>query len=1175
MINVSSGFKSQMNNNRNFVPVAEITLTDGNTLTLTEDELSSANNSIVDGAGVSSFPVGVAVQKYITLEFLNPDDMYKEYNFFGAKIRYYFNFELEDGTVEKIEKGTYTVISPESHDQLISLTAYDDMYRADKTYSTNLVFPQTAAAVLREICSTCDINLGSTEFLHDDFVIQTAPTDCTFRDVIGYIAMIACGNARIDVNNKLRIITYDLSGWDSSLTLDEWSSPTIDYNPSAITGFRTSVTVYDTDDDGYTSESESSLLVGTDDYVVDIDNPLIDGSESTVLQWLYDTLANISFYPFSGDLISNPLIEFMDLVKCENWLGELKQSFVTDINFIVDGYTTAKNAAPTADMSNAAYSTDVSKATATARKLVEAEKTDREQAIDALNKTLNEASGMYVTEETQPDGSTITYLHDKKSLSDSTNIIKITSDAIGISNNGGQTYPYGIDLDGTFIANQLYSVGVNANYINTGALTIKDSDGNIIFSADVDTGTVYISGDNVTIGGGKTLNDALEEFSENAKNLTISLSNDYQAIGVDSDGNYDTFPDCSTTVTVMYGSLNVSNACTYSYLTSDSITGEWNGSTRTYTVKGLSADTGWVDITATYNTALKVTKRFSIGKVYDGADGQTYMLDSDISVFKTDRDGTKLSVKSVTFSAYKQNAGGGREPYSGRFVIKAIGKSYTQTIYTSSTDESEILEYLDTGLATKGVSQYISGWKYWGAEPLADADGSILLTDNVLSAYSQDVESIQCELYAAGGTTTLIDKMLINRVIDVSLLDQEDVYNLLTNNGKWQGIYKNSDGNMYINFSYAHGGTLKLGGQNNMNGSLTVYDASGNQVGYWNKDGINATKGTFSGNLNAAGGTFNGDISASSGTFKGNVKVVGSGDTYSDYYIEMSNGAGKTSPYLVMAYQDDEYIDFGDDDEEVEFEAEAVSTASSTPEIIAQLDGVNGLVANKGSFKGTINATSGYFKGKITTTSGSIGGWSISSGSITSSSGGMILRKSGTITNGKTELSFDTYSLEIDGGLYVNVKYNSESGLVSDGGGINFNGLQTGTIAYQLGMLSGHIAVCRSSSSSKRYKDIERDMTFDDVESLFNIQPVMAKYKDGYLVRGDQLEGKFMPMFIAENVEEHFPEAVLYDDGQVEDWNYRVMIPAMFQMIKSQKNTIDSLTERIEKLESLIQKGEN
>ena len=120
------------------------------------------------------------------------------------------------------------------------------------------------------------------------------------------------------------------------------------------------------------------------------------------------------------------------------------------------------------------------------------------------------------------------------------------------------------------------------------------------------------------------------------------------------------------------------------------------------------------------------------------------------------------------------------------------------------------------------------------------------------------------------------------------------------------------------------------------------------------------------------------------------------------------------------------------------------------------------------------------------------------------------------------------------------------------------------------------------SSSSKRYKDIKRDLKEEDINGLYNISPVIAKYKDGYLSEDDRRFNTFFPMFIAEDVEKYFPEAVEYrESGEVEDWNYRIMIPAMFQMIKSQKETIDnqkkeieSLSERISRLESILLKGD-
>ena len=96
-------------------------------------------------------------------------------------------------------------------------------------------------------------------------------------------------------------------------------------------------------------------------------------------------------------------------------------------------------------------------------------------------------------------------------------------------------------------------------------------------------------------------------------------------------------------------------------------------------------------------------------------------------------------------------------------------------------------------------------------------------------------------------------------------------------------------------------------------------------------------------------------------------------------------------------------------------------------------------------------------------------------------------------------------------------------------------------------------------------------MTAEDVNALYWIEPVWAKYKQDYLAETDERFGVEYPMFIAEDVEKYAPLAVDHnEDGKPENWNYRVMIPYMFQMIKSQKETIDNLTARIEQLESLL-----
>ena len=59
------------------------------------------------------------------------------------------------------------------------------------------------------------------------------------------------------------------------------------------------------------------------------------------------------------------------------------------------------------------------------------------------------------------------------------------------------------------------------------------------------------------------------------------------------------------------------------------------------------------------------------------------------------------------------------------------------------------------------------------------------------------------------------------------------------------------------------------------------------------------------------------------------------------------------------------------------------------------------------------------------------------------------------------------------------------------------------------------------------------------------------------------MEDKAMPGFYAEDVAEAIPELAVYDGEQVEDWNYRTMIPMLLKLIQSQENRIRKLEDQI------------
>ena len=117
--------------------------------------------------------------------------------------------------------------------------------------------------------------------------------------------------------------------------------------------------------------------------------------------------------------------------------------------------------------------------------------------------------------------------------------------------------------------------------------------------------------------------------------------------------------------------------------------------------------------------------------------------------------------------------------------------------------------------------------------------------------------------------------------------------------------------------------------------------------------------------------------------------------------------------------------------------------------------------------------------------------------------------------------------------------------------------VSTNTAMFNISGSVGTIAY--GSASSIRYKDVIRDMTSEDVEKAYGIQPVIAKYKDGYLVETDERVGMAYPMFVAEDVEKYLPTVATHRDGLTENWDERAMIPVMFQMIKSLKAELEAL----------------
>lgn len=385
-------------------------------------------------------------------------------------------------------------------------------------------------------------------------------------------------------------------------------------------------------------------------------------------------------------------------------------------------------------------------------------------------------------------------------------------------------------------------------------------------------------------------------------------------------------------------------------------------------------------------------------------------------------------------NAIKINGTGAQFGTKNYKPIKVTG-NYTFSFWIKTSVATQVYVYL--GSKTILNAKTTTEWK------------RLQVTTTLSSLPNDSLNSLRI-LTSSVGSSVKYDTYIYMPKLEYAYTN-EQVFNMLTNNGAIKGMYM-ENGELYFSFTYAHGGTLKLGGSNNGNGLLSILNASGTQVGYIDNTGVHFNQGEFSGSVKSL--------------------------------------------------------------------------------------------------------------------TGEIGNWQIdkTNGKLTSANGAIVLdAKNNMVTINGVDLKANGSGFVIDGGIKIR---NPLSGF---GDATNFFCLENmGNITdgTHLGINSDGMVI-KVPSSSWRYKSIRTTVKEEELEELYRTKVVWAKYKEGYLDKNDSRYDKLMPMFLAEDMERRFPIAVNHlPDGKPEDWNYRIMIPSMFAMIKFNHEKIKELKCENEKLKS-------
>ena len=855
MINVSTQLKKESLTNRNYYVTANVTLSNGTTLKLGKKDFYLSGNSLVDSADSGDFPVGVAIEKTASLSLVNDDGRFDGYNFNAARFVIFLNVQLSD-RIETIKRGTYIVSKKPATASEISLSLLDKMHNADKTYDSNLPFPCTVRELLSECCRQCNIVLGDATFPNSNFQIQKAPSNVTYRTVIGMCAGIAGGNARIDENDLLRIITFDKTFTNTTIydggavknwtngddldggTLNPWTMGTvIDGGTLSNNDYHALFSIqnlqYDVDDVIVTGvkyvEDETEYMSGQDGYVITIDNQLLSGNAQAGVEAIGNQLIGLRMRPFSCDGIANGYATFGDPVEFIDTKNRVFRSFVTDIEFVFGGSTSWSCSAKSAEEDASEFIGDQQTAVEQSKKDIEKKLSAYDVKLKQMNELAANTLGFFYTEEIQEDDSVITYRHDKPTLADSKVIYKTGVDGFFLSVDGGQTWKAGFDSNGDAVLNILYAIGIQSEWINTRGFTAKDNNGNTTLRIDANTGAVTLEVENFTLKSRTIEQIAKDVVDGSVRNVTIP--------------NY-------------YG--------TYTPTLQNYPASEWKS-------EEYEKHDG------------SIFMNFSTSQVYmfSGTDGAWRELDAE-KIVNFERVFNALTDNGKQEGIYMQNG----HLYINASYIKS-GQISADLISLKNINVTN-----SSGVSTFAIDNY--------GNVTLRPDTFVLTNGDTIYSVAEDKAST-----ALSSANSYTDKALSD--LDIGKMSKQEIINVLSDNSSNKGLYL-SNGNVYMNADYINTGELAGWevGHKKLSASGTygevILDASSGEIYSETNTGVyvpgyGTLYGTrirginlYTGTVHASSASFNTSVSASSisassvsasGKVKAGTHVEASGHFYS------------------------------------------------------------------------------------------------------------------------------------------------------------------------------------------------------------------------------------------------------------------------------------------------------
>ena len=316
-----------------------------NGVAFTEANILSGSFSITgqcsDASNVQIGQVYTSELKITLLKNLN----LSRYTLMDSEIVPYFGLRLDTGVYEYIPLGIFTVSKASWGATGVEVTAYDNMSKLDRTFSTS-VLVGTPFELLTLACNSCGLELGNSVRDFNAFANGTrrlqlyADNDIqTWRDLVSWVAQTCCCNVFAGRNGRIVLRSYGREVADTIDTRHRLTGSTFDdyetrYTGLSVVDMAEQQTVYFSAevDDGLTYNLGSNPFLQT---------PL-DGTVEELCREILSAMEKIHYVPFSVDMIGNPAYDLMDVFRFEDGFADgTKISCLTKYTFRYNGKYTA------------------------------------------------------------------------------------------------------------------------------------------------------------------------------------------------------------------------------------------------------------------------------------------------------------------------------------------------------------------------------------------------------------------------------------------------------------------------------------------------------------------------------------------------------------------------------------------------------------------------------------------------------------------------------------------------------------------------------------------------------------------------------------------------------------------------------------------------------------------